>query len=172
MHHSIHAPVCSPCTSTQVVPEIGSDQALWARLLTCHRSLGDMTPMLTLYKSRLEEMPVDDIKCVCMCVCVCVCVCACVFVSVYASVCVCAYVCICVYVCVRGCRPHQLQHRSRAVSVQIGILATHVHVALYRRVLMAHTTLKFFASVNVTHRRFTMLNMHNAQYQNTLQIIL
>ncbi|KAF5843529.1 hypothetical protein DUNSADRAFT_14445 [Dunaliella salina] len=45
-----------------VVPEFGSDQALWARLLTCHRALGNMEPMVTLYKSRLEEMAKDDLS--------------------------------------------------------------------------------------------------------------
>lgn len=47
---------------SQVVPDFGSDQALLSRLLVCHRALGNLEPMATLYKSRLEEMPADDPK--------------------------------------------------------------------------------------------------------------
>jgi len=46
----------------QVVPEFSTDQALWSRLLTCYRALGDMEPLLALYTSRLEGMDAMDTK--------------------------------------------------------------------------------------------------------------
>ena len=64
-HGFLPFPVASAacwCLPLQAVPDFGSDQALLTRLLVCHRALGNLEPMATLYKSRLGEMSMDDPK--------------------------------------------------------------------------------------------------------------